>query len=591
MRTLSASLLSRGGCLLSVLSSPLWLMACAAEPPPPAVAVPPVAAAPPAPPPAATEPYLKVRLTPRAEGTPHVHVDMELGIVRPQESFRLALGAPENLTHVVMSDGGGAVDVKLSADRGGVLLAPLRSPSGIVRLGYDVAANTESAFKPLATRVLDDRFVGSGETLLLLPDHSGDEAIPVEIGIDGSALRAPNAASTLGVGATHRAKLRAASLVGVTFVAGSMGASVFDAIEGHDEAAWLGYTAFDPRPAAAEVAQVRTAMAEIFHAQSPPPSTLLFVTQTRPLGSYTTTSRLGGTLLQLGPSEPWSAPLRISIGQQLVRPWLGRELSIAPRDAYHPAESYWFTEGVARFFVTRLLARVGLIHPDDVRDALVGEISVILASGHQGKSNGALAEIASTDPTARAHLAARGALYAARVNALLRDKSKGASSLDALILDLLSRARKEQQSLPASAWGEAVSRLVAPAEGPQFERTIDAGEEVVLPKSVLGHCYRAGTGDYVTFDLGFDAAATREAKTGEVVGLRTDGPAARAGLKPGDIVEADYRDGHPEVPVKLTVERGAETLHLTYEARGARHVGPTWTRLPATPDERCDDAF
>jgi hypothetical protein len=516
---------------------------------------------------------------------------MELGVVRPSEVFRLTVGAPETLSHVALSDASGVIDTKLSADRGGVVLSPLRQPAGVTRLAYDVAANTESAWKPLATRVLDDRFVGSGESLLLLPDHGSDEAIPVEIGIDGSALRAPNAASTLGVGSVHRTKLRESALVGVTFVAGSMGAAVFDAIEGHDEAAWLGYTAFDPRPAAAEVAQVRTAMAELFKAQGPPPSTLLFVTQTRPLGSYTTTSRLGGALLQLGPSEPWSAPLRISIGQQLVRPWLGRELSIASRDAYHPAQSFWFTEGLARFFVTRLLARVGLIHPDDVRDALVGETSVILASGHQGKSNVVLAELAATDPTARAHLAARGALYAARLNAILRDKSKGASSLDTLILDLLARARKEQQALPASAWGDAVGRLVGPAEVAQFEKTIDAGEEVVLPKAVLGHCYRAGTGDYVTFDLGFDAVATREAKSGEVVGIRPDGPAAKVGLRAGDIVEADYRDGHPEVGVTLTVERGAETLHLAYEPRGAKHSGPTWTRLPATPDDHCNDSF
>ena len=98
-------------------------------------------------------------------------------------------------------------------------------------------------------------------------------------------------------------------------------------------------------------------------------------------------------------------------------------LWVGPQDLAHRGESYWFTEGVARFFVTRLLARVGLVRPDEVRDALVGETSVILASHHKGESNEALAARAATDAFARAHLVARGALYAARVNALLRDHS------------------------------------------------------------------------------------------------------------------------------------------------------------------------
>jgi predicted metalloprotease with PDZ domain len=133
--------------------------------------------------------------------------------------------------------------------------------------------------------------------------------------------------------------------------------------------------------------------------------------------------------------------------------------------------------------------------------------------------------------------------------------------------------------------------MLGGSEPAQFDRTIERGEEVILPKTVLGHCFRATSTDYVTFDLGFDVAATREGVTSEVVGLRADGPAAKAGVKPGDIVEADYRDGHPEVLAKLTVKRGGQTLHLSYEPRGARHPGPTWTRVTTPADDKCEDSF
>ncbi len=589
----------------TLILSPFSILraAWAAAPPPapvcPAAPPPPVAA--PVVPPAPTDPYLRVRLQPRSDGAKVVHVDMELLVTAAGQGtaaappapvvFRLATGTPDLLTHLTLSDAGGAIEGKLAADGEGLTMTPGRPPTGVTRLSYDVTANTESPWKPLAQRVLDDRFVGAGEGLLLLPETLLDQTVPIEVVVDGGPLRAPNAAASLGIGAQHRSRGKPRTLWHATFLAGSMGAGEFDTSEGHDEAAWLGYTAFDPRPVVAEIAGTRSAMAELFHATEPPRGTVLFVTQPRPLGSYTTTARAGGMLLQLGPSEPWSAHLRVSVAQQLVRPWIGGELWVGPHDAEHVAESYWFSEGLARFVVTRLLARTGILRPDDVRDVYAGETSAILASPYRGKSNAELAGLARTDPVARAHLVARGALYAARVNALVRDRSKGGWSIDTIVLELLTEARKQQKDLPTSAWVDAVARTLGPSEPEAFAKTIVRGEEVVLPASVLGRCYRAGTGEYVTFDLGFDAAATREGKTGEVVGLVAGGPAARAGLKAGDLVEADYRDGHAEVPVKLTVKRGTETLHLTYSPAGARHKGPIWTRIAGTPDEKCTDAW
>ncbi len=572
---------------------PIALAACGAEPLPEPkcatekLAPSPVVVAPAAP----TEAYLRVKLQPRPDGAKFVHVDLEIFSPAPLGVLRLQSGAPEVLSHATVADATGAVPVTVAADGAGLAVTPLRAPTGITRVSYDIAANTESAWKPLAERVLDDRFIGAGEGLLLLPEGLIDQTVPIEVVIDGGPLRAPNAASTWGIGATHRTRARPRALQHVTFLAGAMGAAEFDTSEGHDEDAWLGYTAFDARPVAAEIAVYRTTMAELFKVSEPPRGTVLFVTQPRPLGSYTTTPRAGGLLLQLGPSEPWSAPLRVSVAQQLVRPWIGGELWIGPDDPGHLAESYWFSEGVARYFVTRLLAANGFLKVDDLREEYAGELSVIASSPYRGKSNAELATLTRTDEVARAHLVARGALYAARVNALVRDKSKGGWSLDTIVLELLAQARKEQKPLPASAWVEAVVRTLGEKERDAFARTIDHGEEVVLPANVLGKCYRAGTGETVAFDLGFDAEATREGKTGEVVGLVPGGPAARAGLQARDIVEADYRDGHSDVPVKLKVKRGAASVTLSYLPAGKRYKVPAWTRLPGTPDEKCNDAW
>ncbi|MDB5213939.1 MAG: hypothetical protein JWO86_1866 [Myxococcaceae bacterium] len=45
-----------------------------------------------------------------------------------------------------------------------------------------------------------------------------------------------------------------AALRRAAFLGGPGGRAEFDAVEGHDESAWLGYPAFDPRAVSAEVA-------------------------------------------------------------------------------------------------------------------------------------------------------------------------------------------------------------------------------------------------------------------------------------------------------------------------------------------------
>ena len=577
------------------LLAPLAMSACAGSPPPaavcPTVAVaPPVAIAPVVP----TEPYLRVRIQPRAEpgaGAKLVRVDLEfLGTGSPAP-LRLPLGAPEGLKELALTDASGAIATTVARDGEGLVVTPARAPAGVARVSYAIVANTEPIEKPLFPRVLDDRFLGAGESLVLLPEVMLDQSIPIELTIDGGPLNVPNAASSWGLGRVHRTTGRPRALQHVTFLAGALGAAELDTSEGHDEVAWLGTSAFDPRPVAAEIAVTRTAMAELFHSSEPPRGTVLLVTHARPLGSYRTTPRAGGLLVQLGPSEPWSAALRISVGQQLVRPWLGGELWIGSQEPGHLAESYWFNEGVARFIVTQLLSGNGLLRPDDVRDTLSGETSVILGSPYRGKSNAEVARASQTDPVARAHLVARGALYAARVNALAHAKSKGGWSLVTIVLELLEQARREKKPLPTSAWVDAVVRTLGPAEREAFAAEIERGEEVVLPASILGRCYRRVTGDYVAFDLGFDAQASREGKTGEVQGLAPGGPAARAGLRSGDIVEADYREGRPDVPVKLVVKRGTETLKITYAPAGKKQKGPVWNRVPGLQDDACGDVL
>jgi predicted metalloprotease with PDZ domain len=243
---------------------------------------------------------------------------------------------------------------------------------------------------------------------------------------------------------------------------------------------------------------------------------------------------------------------------------------------------------VSRYAATRLLERLGLLTPNDVRDAVAGELSVLATSPDRAAANAPLSELSKTDPVARATLMARGALYALREAAVLRARTKGERGLDAVLAAMVHQAEESKQpAFAVSAWLDAVGK-----DDPDAARTFDAivvrGEPVVLPPGALGPCFTAGTGDYVAFDAGFDVDATRISRDGRVVGVRPGGPAVKAGLQQGDVVESmQAREGDASVPVKLVVTRAGAKVTITYSPRGARGRGQTWTRVAQVPDSKC----
>jgi hypothetical protein len=542
--------------------------------------------------PAAPEADVTLVLRPAmAPARVHVEVTFALPGGGPT-TWRIARGAPDHVVHATGHDAAGDLGVQVAAGSPGVELRLDRASKGPVTVAYEVLAGADAPDDPLGVLVLDDRFRGAGESLVALP--VGAEQIDAQkntlVRIDGEALRASGVASSVGVGAARRTIVPPWALRGMSFVAGSLGVEVIDdPAAGHDEGAWLGYTAFDPRPTVAEIAQIRSSLRELLKSeQDPLPYGYLFVAQTRPLGSFTTTPRWRSILLQLGPSEPWSAGLRLSVAQQLVRRWIGGSLVVLD----HPGEGasgWWFTEGLSRYVAMLDLAHIGLLTPDELRDAVSGELSVMATSPHRSLDNEHLAELALKDEVARATLMARGALYALAEAATLRKRTAGQRSLADVLRGLLRQAEGlKQREVPRSVWLDAIGKN-DPDAARTFEALVTRGEPVVLPADALGPCFRPATGEYTAFDPGFDLAATQASPTSTVSGVRPDGPAAKAGLKDGDGIETmQARDGDATVPIKLVVQRAGAKVTLSYLPRGPHGRGQVWSRVKM-PDDRCGD--
>jgi len=571
----------------------VFLSACAPTAPCPASAAPSLSIAPAKnqPPSPEAQPLdgLSVLLRPAMNPAGVVHVELDLAAPgTPERTWHLRRGSVGRIAHASARDEAGSFDVATSAKADGVDLELSRPPRGALHLAYDVLSGGEAPDDPLGTLVVDDRFRGSGGGLIAVPEAIEGVAMSVRLRIDGSALRASGAASSLGVGSTRRTTMPLGGLAYVSFLAGSLGGAVIDDPgAGHDEGAWLGYTAFDPRTTVAELAQIRSALHELFKEQPGDAFTYLLVSQTRPIGSFSTTPRWSSALLQVGPSEPWSRALRLSMTQQLARRWVGGQLSVATSPG-REAEGWWFSDGVSRYVAMQLLARLGLLPPEDVRQTVAGELAVVATSPHRALDLARLANLATSHPVARATLMARGALYALRESAQIHARTKGEKGLTTLLASLAKQAETGgRRSLSVADWLELLGKD-DPDAARSFDAIVTRGESVTLPADALGPCFRAQAGEYVAYDAGFDVEATRVSESGRVVGLRAGGPAAKAGLTGEDIVEAmKGRDGDADVRVELTVVRAGKKVSLSYAPRGDRGKGQTWSRLAGMRDEQC----
>jgi hypothetical protein len=485
-------------------------------------------------------------------------------------------------------DDGGALTPTVNVDKATITLE--KPPRGALHLAYTIAVKPGLPNQVLPVNLDPNHFEGAGEALLALPAALDNQLIATSIHL----LRDPDrfesgtrGASSFGFGNDREVTAHGRDLRFATYLVGTIGHALFDTREGHDEAAWLGYTAFDPRPISADVAAFRTAIRELFHESDGAPLTLLIVADGRTPGSFRVTRRASSILAHVGSGEPWTGPVRIAVATEVIHGWIGTRLWIGPDDPAHEAEAYWFTEGVARDLARDLLFRFGLITTTELLDEMHGLAGVLATSPRRKEGNAALAAHVK-DPGGIPLAIARGAIYAARVDALMRARSKDKSGLQEVLRTLYEKAKEKRGPLPTSAWIDALRGPFADGDSQAFHKAIEEGALLDLPEGLLGPCFQGAPRTYAAFDLGFDEPGTRANASQAIFGLRAGGPAERAGLRATDaLIDAAITQGRADAKVTLTVQRGEEKKTLTYLPAGPSAKWRGWVRKRDVPEEAC----
>lgn len=539
-------------------------------------------------------PTYALRLSPKPGEAPEVAVEVVWtgGTV----SAFTSSAEPREMRDVRAHDAKGPIAVRVSAASTGTRLDLGRASEGRLVLEFRHEASADPSAPTRATVVADDRFRAFGESLVPLPVGAEDAAQDVTVTVELEALRAPLVASSLGIGSPQAKKLTPRALSHVAFVAGSMGKAVFDEGSGErDEITWLGYTSFDPRPAAAELAQIRTALRETLKGGGEPWFAVEFVSSSRPEGRFAVVPRYHGALVHLGPSEPWSSKLRLELTRRMLRPWFGGELTMAEEKG-HEVRAAWFVEGVARVVGARVLAKLGLLAPNDAQAFVNDLVTRAAFSPYRGKSRAEVAEKATTDPDALEALELSGALHALHLHGsvsrhALKSPAPGAGGLDALVRALLERARASNQALPETAWIEALGSVLDNRDEAtkRFRADVDERRDLELAEGTLGRCFRTERVRVNLPELGFDLAATLDDRARALGKVKAGSALALAGGRPTDVL-VDVRTDKTG-RATLSVLRDGKKIDLVYDARGRAETVRHFVRVAGIRDADCGELF
>ena len=490
-------------------------------------------------------------------------------------------------------DAKGKVEFAPTNDGDTLKWTPNRPIAGELRISYTARTIIEEGQWPWM--VSDpDRLEIMGDALLL-PDVDAGRKVKTLLKLDLSTYGTDGergtfvsgAASSFGIGSSREVSASREELRNAVIVAGRMGTAIFDALEGHDEAAWFGYTAFDPRPVSADTAAFRTAAAEFFGERSSTPQTLLIVPVPGMAGAFMASRRTQSVLVHVAVADTWSAPLRISTAVETLHAWIGERLWVGPEEPARVYEGAWFADGFARHLARDLLFRFGLVTPLEMAAEVNSLESSIAMSPLTNESNAALAK-RTKEPGVVPMLVARGTLYALLVDAGIRQKTNGKRSVNDVIRDLYKKAKEKRGPLPTSAWSDAVLAELGSSGPKDFAEIIEKGGNFDIPSNALGPCFRKETRNFFKYDLGFDDAASRKTDPPKIVGVRKDGPAYRAGLRDGDeVIKIQRSPGRSDVEAVVVVTRNGKDETIRYAPAGAKVKGRGWVRVADVPDEKC----
>jgi predicted metalloprotease with PDZ domain len=442
------------------------------------------------------------------------------------------------------------------------------------------AVGTRGAAPPLELRAEEGAVSAAGDTFLLLPEAAGPYRITLRWDL-GHLPSGAQALSSLGLGDVELpAPATTDRLTRGYFMAGDIVRYPAEAKQADGFFAGLqGQPPFDGRALLDWTGQLYGKYVRFFRDQAPPPyGVFLRRNPVNPGGGF----GLHGSFIATYGDATRLAPLKITLAHEMFHTW---KFAL---DAPQGLISSWYGEGMAVYYARNLALRFGQITPDEFLHDLNTTAARYYTNALFATPNDQVPARFWADTRVRVLPYDRGSMYFAVLDTQLRKASRGARSLDDLLIRMLER-RRAGQTVDHAAWVAELTSALGPDGAAELDAML-AGKLMVPDSDAFGPCFRRTVKKLRRYELGFEPKVLTE--TPRVVrGLVAGSAAARAGIRNGDQilqpVGQDGIQGDQEGLLTLQLRRDGSDLQIRYKPRGAAVDAFQWERVPAIPDSAC----
>ncbi|MBB5066227.1 hypothetical protein [Granulicella mallensis] len=338
---------------------------------------------------------------------------------------------------------------------------------------------------------------------------------------------------------------------------------------------WMGLAPPDVKTTAMQLQAVHSYLAKFFHDEQ---SSYRIFIRSNPYPGF------GGTALahsfmygysEKGGTDP--SRVRTYIAHEMVHNWPSLD-----SDEY--SDTAWYAEGTADYFSAVLPLRAGIISSADFLSLINDHAQVYYTSPYRGKSNKEAAAKAWIDDAAEKVPYARGFMYLAFVDAEIRAKSNGQRSVDTLVVELTDRQRHGEK-VGLRDWLNLVEKELGPEGRQQYEAMV-AGKTEAPSVNSFGPCFHPEPVELPRYDPGFDPM-----RLAIVSNLLGDSPAAKAGVKEGDLIVSMTAKRVLEKTagemMEMKVIRAGQPLTFNFSPYGPPQPGWQWVMSDGARSGSC----
>jgi predicted metalloprotease with PDZ domain len=288
--------------------------------------------------------------------------------------------------------------------------------------------------------------------------------------------------------------------------------------------------------------------------------------------------------------NPWGDTLSYEVQYHLAHEgfhsWNPHKIGIVKEPG---ARVKWATEGFTVYYGDVLLLRAGLLPLPEYIEKLNKRIFDYESLPLKNLTNSEL--VARYEERSANQLPyVRGPVLALWLDAQIRQRSKGKSSLDTVLLTLARDATKNPAlELTSERVLKAAEKELNRKSRKQLWSLVENGDSIPIPDFPKNPCVRLDSEELPLFDLGFDGDVLLSKKL--VMNVRADSEAFKAGVRDGqEVLGMSVTWNDVNKPVRLTVRTASGQQRIEYSPKGKTMFVPqyrvnkeVWTPTP----ERC----